>query len=391
MVGINLKFIRDSVHGDLKLNDLEVELIDSPQIQRLRRIKQLGFTYLVYPGANHTRFEHSIGTMYLASRLADHLKLDEHEKQMLRTCAIIHDAGHGPFSHVSEQFTTSHEKSTFELVKNSELTDIIMKNFDLSDILNILQGKGSLGQIIAGELDVDRMDYLLRDSYYTGVAYGIIDVERLLYNMILDDQLIIKRKGIQAAESMLLARYFMYPSVYQHHTTRIVNRMFQRCLETLFHGEVINPEYIYKYDDLDVISAARANEGYAHDMIQRIDNRDLFKTVYSLKLDEISDYRSVFNISDSDARKVELEVSEDLDISTDHIILDVPKCPSFDEMSTLVSLDGVKVELGRISMLVKALKGAHLKYTDLCFYLPRDEAYKSLDFPFKEYLPIKTE
>ena len=99
-----LKFIRDSVHGDLNLNELEVELIDSPQIQRLRRIKQLGFTYLVYPGANHSRFEHSIGTMYLASRLADNLLLDDHQKSIVRICAILHDSGHGPFSHVSEGF-----------------------------------------------------------------------------------------------------------------------------------------------------------------------------------------------------------------------------------------------------------------------------------------------
>jgi len=95
-----LKFIRDSVHGNLQLDELEIKLIDTPQIQRLRRIKQLGFTYLVYPGANHTRFEHSIGTMYLASKLANHLNLDDDQKRMLRISAILHDSGHGPFSHV---------------------------------------------------------------------------------------------------------------------------------------------------------------------------------------------------------------------------------------------------------------------------------------------------
>jgi len=97
-----LKFIRDSVHGNLHINDLEIKLVDTPQIQRLRRIKQLGFTFLIYPGANHTRFEHSIGTMYLASQMADHLNLDEDKKSILRICALLHDAGHGPFSHVSE-------------------------------------------------------------------------------------------------------------------------------------------------------------------------------------------------------------------------------------------------------------------------------------------------
>ena len=383
-----LKFIRDSVHGDLNLNELEVELIDSPQIQRLRRIKQLGFTYLVYPGANHSRFEHSIGTMYLASRLADNLLLDDHQKSIVRICAILHDSGHGPFSHVSEGFMRTHEELATELIRKSQLRDTLSVNFDLKEILETIKGEGSLGQIISGELDVDRMDYLLRDSYYTGVAYGVIDVERLIYNMELGEHLMIKRKGVQAAESMLLARYFMYPSVYQHHTTRIINAMFRRCLKKLFDGGVVNPNLIYHYDDVDVIAAARSQEGYVHDMMQRMDNRDLFKTVYSIEIDESNDPATLFKMNESDKRKIELEISEDLNVQEDNIILDIPEYPSFDEMSTIVSLNGSKVELGNISMLVDALKGARFKHADACIYLPEDDADKASKFPFKDYIPL---
>ena len=127
------------------------------------------------------------------------------------------------------------------------------------------------------------MDYLLRDSYYTGVAYGVIDVERLIYNMKLEDRLLLKEKGVQAAESMLLARYFMYPSVYQHHTTRIVNSMFRRCLKKLIKNKIVNGNEIYKYDDTDIISAARLQKGYIRDIITRIDTRQLYKRVYSSK------------------------------------------------------------------------------------------------------------
>ena len=223
-----MKFIRDSLNGNLQLNEFEVKLIDTPQIQRLRRIKQLGFTYLVYPGANHTRFEHSIGTMYFASRLAYSLNLSADEREMLRVSSILHDAGHGPFSHVSESvLEKSHEELTSKLIMQSELSEILSEKFDPNDIIKLISGEGKLGPIISGDLDVDRMDYLLRDSYYTGVAYGVIDVERLIHNMKLEDHLILKAKGVQAAESMLLARYFMYPSVYQHHTTRIINAMFR--------------------------------------------------------------------------------------------------------------------------------------------------------------------
>ena len=136
----------------------------------------------------------------------------------------------------------------------------------------------------------------LRDSYYTGVAYGVIDVERLIHNMKLEDNLILKAKGVQAAESMLLARYFMYPSVYQHHTTRIINSMFRRCLNQLFTEELINPENIYKYDDADLIITARSQEGFIGNIMHRLDNRKLFKTVYSLKLDELENPNAVFKI-----------------------------------------------------------------------------------------------
>jgi HD superfamily phosphohydrolase len=386
-----MKFIRDSVHGNLQLDEFEVRLIDTPQLQRLRRIKQLGFTYLVYPGANHTRFEHSIGTMYLASKLANHLSLDPDQKRILRTSALLHDSGHGPFSHVSERvLSRSHEELTTQLIKNSVLGDILKEEFNVKEIIDITSGKGSLGQIISGELDVDRMDYLLRDSYYTGVAYGVIDVERLIYNMVLEDNLMLKRKGVQAAESMLLARYFMYPSVYQHHTTRIINAMFRRCLKELFDIGMVNQEEIYLFDDLDIISAARAQEGYAQEMIKRLDNRAIYKTVYSLKLEEIKKPASVFQLSNKKIKEIEEKISEILGIEPEYIIVDKPEYPTFHEMSTLVAINGSKVKkLGEISSIVSALNEARFNHADLCIYLPEEYSNMAVDFPFKDYIELE--
>ncbi|HTX60794.1 MAG TPA: HD domain-containing protein [Methanobacterium sp.] len=386
-----MKFIRDSVHGNLQLDEFEVRLIDTPQLQRLRRIKQLGFTYLVYPGANHTRFEHSIGTMYLASKLANHLKLDEDQKRMLRTSALLHDAGHGPFSHVSEGVLTStHEELTTQLIKNSILGDTLKEAFNIKEIIDITGGVGSLGQIISGELDVDRMDYLLRDSYYTGVAYGVIDVERLIYNMILRDNLMLKRKGVQAAESMLLARYFMYPSVYQHHTTRIINAMFRRCLNELFIMGRINPEEIYLLDDLDIISAARAQEGYAQEMIKRLDNRAIYKTVYSLKLEEINNPETVFQIADDKIKLIEEDIAHDMGIDPENVIVDKPEYPTFHEMRTLVAVNGSESKkLGEISSIVSTLNEARFNHADLCIYLPEEHSHKAVDFHFKDYIPLE--
>jgi HD superfamily phosphohydrolase len=384
-----VKFIRDSLHGNLKLNEFEVKLIDTPQIQRLRRIKQLGFTYLVYPGANHTRFEHSIGTMYLASRLAYGLNLSEDERLMLRVCGLLHDAGHGPFSHVSELVhAKSHEELTSKLILESQLSDILSENYDPKAIIKLISGAGSLGQIISGDLDVDRMDYLLRDSYYTGVAYGVIDVERLIHNMKLEDNLVLKSKGVQAAESMLLARYFMYPSVYQHHTTRIINSMFRRCLNQLFIEEFILPENIYKYDDLDIISMARYQNGFIGDMMHRLDNRKLFKSVYSLKLDDLENPNAVFKIEPEKIKLFENEIAEELDIPKEYVIIDVPDYPSFDEMKTLVGTNEELVNLSDISTIVSTLRDARFNHADLCVYLPEEYSNSSKGFHFKNYIEI---
>jgi HD superfamily phosphohydrolase len=384
-----LKYIRDSVHGNLQLNDFEIKLVDTPQMQRLRRIKQLGFTSLIYPGANHSRFEHSIGTLYLASRLADHLKLDEEKKNILRTCALLHDAGHGPFSHVSEAvLDVNHEVLTGMVIKKSELSELLSEEFDIKQIIDIINGKSVLGQAISGELDVDRMDYLLRDSHYTGVAYGIIDIERLIYNMKLENNLVLDKKGVQAAESTLLARYFMYPSVYQHHTTRIVNAMFRRCLRKLINDKIISAENIYNYDDADIISICRAQPNFVGKMMGKLDNRDLLKNVSSLKLSDLEDPQRAFKIKRKTLKKAEEEIAEDKNIPGEYLIINMPEYPSFDEMRTQVSVGDAIVNLSEISSIVGALRDARFNHADLCLYIPEEYTENFGNFDFYDYLDL---
>ena len=170
------KFIRDSVYGDITINDFEIQIMDMPQFQRLRRIKQLGLINLIYPGATHTRFEHCVGTMNLGSKLAEELDLDQYEIELIRASALLHDIGHGPFSHVSEGvLSVPHEELTNYVVTKTSMRDLLEEKFDVNQIVDIVNGKGKLGPIVSSELDVDRMDYLLRDSHNTGVSYGIID------------------------------------------------------------------------------------------------------------------------------------------------------------------------------------------------------------------------
>ncbi len=390
------KFLRDSVHGNLSLNEFEVAIMDSPQIQRLRRIKQLGFISLVYPGANHSRLEHSIGTMFLGSKLADHLELSEYEKKLVRIAALLHDAGHGPFSHVSEAvLNVKHEKLTEKVIEETSLNDILSKEFDTQEIIDIINGKGHLGPIVSGELDVDRMDYLIRDSHYTGVAYGVIDVDRIIANLKLKQYLILDIKGVQAAEEALVARYQIYPSVYQHHTTRIVNAMFRRCLRRMFDENIVNSEDMYKYDDSDIVCMCRNVDetesedlAYIKDIVSRLDNRNLLKSVSSTRLNEFENPQDVFKIEKKTLKKCEEEISEDMDIDKDYIILNIPEYPRFDEMKTQVALGDKLFHLNEISSIVRALQSARFNYPDICLYVPKEDRQKFKHFKLDNYLDL---
>jgi len=390
------KFLRDSVHGNLPLSEFEVEVMDSPQIQRLRRIKQLGFISLIYPGANHSRLEHSIGTMFLGSKLAEHLELSEYDKNLVRIAALLHDAGHGPFSHVSEAvLDVKHEELTSKVIENTSLNDLITKEFDPKEIIDIIHGKGSLGPIVSGELDVDRMDYLIRDSHYTGVAYGVIDVDRIIANLKLKQYLILDIKGVQAAEEALVARYQMYPSVYQHHTTRIVNAMFRRCLRRMFKEGIVSSDDMYKYDDSDIVCICRnvdenesKNNAFIKDMITRLDNRNLLKSICSIRLNEFEDPQEIFKIEKKALDKCEEDISEDMEIDKDYVILNIPEYPRFDEMKTQVAVEDRLFHLSEISSIVKALQSARFNYPDICLYIPKEEREKFKHFKLSDYLDL---
>lgn len=388
-MGIKKKFIRDSVYGDIRLNEIEVEVMDNPQFQRLRRIKQLGLISLIYPGANHTRFEHSIGTMHIASKLADKLDLNQDDKELVRISALLHDIGHGPFSHVSEGVLSfPHEELTKYVIENTAIRDIIEKKFDITKIIEIINGEGKFGPIVSGELDADRMDYLLRDSHYTGVAYGIIDYERIISNLNLNKHLSLDIKGVQAAEGALVSRYFMYPSVYQHHTTRIVNSMFRRGLKKLIDSGIINENDMYKYDDADIIGIFRNSEGYPKEIMKRLDNRNLFKRVKTIRLDNFKNPEKLYKIENKELRKAEEEIAVDYDINKDYVILNIAEYPRFDEMKTEVSVDGKLYPLTEISNIIAALSKARFNIPDISLYVPEEEKSKFKKFKMEHYLDL---
>jgi uncharacterized protein len=258
------RIYRDSVHNIIRVNTdsaegkLIVSLIDTPEFQRLRRIRQLGLAYFAYQAAEHSRFSHSLGAFHLAARMVAKLRLDyripEEAQTAVRVAALLHDIGHGPFSHVIESILDfHHEEFTIEAVL-SDQTEVGRQlsgySTDLaSNVAAIIRGDfkhRALSQLVSSQLDVDRMDYLLRDSLMTGAKYGIFDLEWIIKSIEInekDDHLYVSAPGIYAVEDYLQARYYMYRQVYFHRTLRsaeaVLRVLLKRALDLARKGAAI--------------------------------------------------------------------------------------------------------------------------------------------------------
>jgi len=250
------KFFRDPIHGFIEVRPYEKAIIDSPIFQRLRRIRQLSFCYLVYHGAEHSRFGHSLGVMDLASSLyenamrnteelgTDSAAFDTEDDKRLRIAALLHDIGHPPFSHglERERAFSSHEEASASLIEgplSKQITDAGLEPKEVSDLVHGRSDpkKPYLTKMLNSQLDADRMDYLTRDSHYTGVMYGVFDIDRLLSSLIIKNgDLVVLQKGLFAADQFLIARFYMYEQVYLHRVKRAFEGMaslFARHLDKI--------------------------------------------------------------------------------------------------------------------------------------------------------------
>lgn len=269
--------IRDPIHGYICLNQMEYDIINTLSFQRLRHIRQLGLTDLVYPGATHNRFSHSLGVMHLAERVlrqifskAENLNYSQNKKEqiikIMRLAGLLHDLGHPPFSHALENYfenNLTHEEMTKKIIEETEIGEIItqkgkMEEISLLDVLNLLTSIPSkelsfLKALLSSELDIDKMDYLMRDSLYCGVRYGIFDLERLLNTVTLipfeDNSFLgIEESGLHALEAFVLARYYMFSQVHFNPTSKAL----ELHLGNFFADKNISwPSDVQKFISLD--------------------------------------------------------------------------------------------------------------------------------------------
>jgi len=342
--------IRDALHGNIKLSDMEKELVDTREMQRLRRIKQLAMAYLVYPGANHTRFEHSLGTLHLTDDICSSLGIEGEEREKLRIASLLHDVGHTAFSHEGEEVTKkyfgSHEEIGKKKIEKGEIADILGDSYSPKEIMDILYSE--MGRMITSDIGSDRMDYLLRDSLYTGVAYGMIDSDRIVHTLLLHrGKIVLHESGLEAAEALLIARFLMFSTVYFHHAVRIASSMLRVAMDAAIKRGEISADDLMSLGDVEMLNKLREIKA-SSSLADAIYNRRLYKKAFSIELTKLSPHARKI------AKSGELERAV-REKSGCNSIVDFP-ISFVNEMSAPVLKDGKAKPILDLSVLVRSLR-----------------------------------
>ena len=395
------RYVRDPVQGYIGLTDIEKQVIDTLPVQRLRGIKQLSIGSMAYPGGDHTRFAHSLGVMHIAGQITERLRasvtISDDEWQAVRLAGLLHDVGHGPFSHSSEEILVkyrglNHEQLGKEVVEKSELADVLKGcGFEPKDIIDLtfgteVKGKRYLHQITASQVDADKLDFLVRDSYYTGVEYGRIDISRLIQAMdVIGDEIAIDLKALYALEAFMIARYEMFLAVYYHRSVRSAEIMLHKAMD--YTHDIIglttfkNIDEFLRMDDAYVQTKLRELDPEAVDpekrslvekaknLMARLDRRDLLKAAYQRDVHIRDPYVAKLLSDEAVRHQKEKEIAEKSGVDPEFIVVDVPTLDSIpyypreiDPMEVpvfKVGSDGKKerVALSSHSRLINVLKG----------------------------------
>ncbi|MEM2192421.1 MAG: HD domain-containing protein [Candidatus Hadarchaeales archaeon] len=385
------KTIHDPVHGSIKIKGIILALTDTAEVQRLRGIKQLGLANIAFPGANHSRFEHALGTAHLAESVGAVLGLSAEEREMVMIAALLHDIGHAPFSHTLEYLMVDFlKKDHMEITGNiiegklpvapeEELGRIGVptvnellerRGISTREISQLLLGKHRrkyLGDLLHSEVDVDQMDYLLRDSHFTGVALGLVDVHRLSSILrIKGGKLCILSKGVEAVEGLLTARGLMYSSVYFHHTVRSAEMMLANAVDRALRDGNLDRETFFLMNDSQLIVSLERCGGYPAEIVQRLKYRRLFKSALveqrrDLTREEKREYLKRFGRWGK-VQKLQEEIADAAGVERGMVILDVPVVdiiisePRLEKVEMPVISDGKILSLSKVSPLAPALK-----------------------------------
>ena len=382
--------IKDPVHGYVYITEEEKALIDSYPVQRLHRLRQLAGAEYVYPGANHTRFEHSVGVMHLASGVAENPNISQcisqDEAEMVRMAGLLHDVGHGPFSHVFEQLlerelNKTHEDITLWLVKKSELKDKLENiGCRAEDVGKLAVGrlhrprKAFLDQIISSAVDVDKQDFIVRDTYHTGAEYGFIDVSRLIHTLdVLEGDLAVDLGALSALESLIIARIESFRSIYFHRVGRAVQIMLALAMEKandeLGLTSFKTPEEYLAMDDYTVWTMLK-NCKKSSGIIRNLEKRKMLKCAYERTFYEKDTVVSNLFSREANRTQLQADIAREAKLKEEAVFIDVPTVPSVPNHHSVLmesfeipvfykTPKGEKIpqRLSEISKILETLKG----------------------------------
>ncbi|MEM1657876.1 MAG: HD domain-containing protein [Candidatus Jordarchaeales archaeon] len=339
--------IKDPIYGYIQCDFEEVKVIDTEAVQRLRRIRQLAGSEFVYPAGVHTRFEHSLGVMHLSNLMAESLVskgyLESDAVEMIKIAGLLHDVGHGPFSHVFEallirHLKKTHEDITMEIITQTSLKDAVESiGLNAKDVALLAVGKLQkkhkefLSQIISSSIDCDKLDYILRDSYHTGGEFASIDVFRLIHTIDLHEgNLAVDLVALPTLESFLVARVELFRSIYFHKASRAAQILLEKGLEKV--NEEINivkvsPQEYLNYDDYSVWGLMLQCKG-SKPYIERLKMRDLPKVSYEKIFFVRNGVFSAIMTKEAIKRRLEEEIAEEAGVDVENVYIDVPTLPS---------------------------------------------------------------
>jgi uncharacterized protein len=392
--------IRDSLYDVLPLGQLEAELINTGPFLRLQQIKQLGFVYRIWPGATHTRYEHSLGVYYLALRALRSLLSRQHAglqtgrssatgddgelaqaTQVLLAAALLHDIGHYPFSHAIEELgypIVSHEQIGRQIIETGEVADVLQRYHIspamVASLINLPRGQELSGiyrvlaRLLSGALDVDKLDYLPRDARACNVPYGGVDVARLLGALRVegkngDQQLAVSAKGISPLNSLVHARQEMFDNIYWHHTGRAMIVMLLRAVQEALAAEVITPHDLVGHDDASLLAALNQDgmPPATRDLVSRLQHRQPHKVVVELSSAAGRLYHQIDALfwDAAKRRRAEIALAEDLSAALGRpipdwaLLIDIPK-PEKWEMDVTVCYDDPPLGMKPVMSWVEA-------------------------------------
>jgi uncharacterized protein len=332
-------FINDPIHGFTELNDLQSSLLELPELQRLQWIRQLGLSFLSYPGGVHTRTSHVVGVSHVAGEMARIFGLLPEQKWLAQAAGMLHDLGHTPFSHALE---TLLPEDHMELTRNLIIGQArytfpgagwvprVLERYGLDpvEVGDLVVGRHAdpiLQNIIHGPIDADQLDYLLRDSYFTGISHGQIDLYRILHTLKPDAEggrIYMLEKGLDAIEEMLVARDHMYSAVYAHKTSRIAETMLLRAME-LAVGKI---EGWYEMTDGELLTRIRMAGGVSERLMEKILYRNLYKTAFSVPSKVADNERSALleRLQGRDRQVLEAELCDLCGLGPGDVLVDMP-------------------------------------------------------------------